>query len=54
MLVSRCDPDLARPTCTGTLFANGVFSELVHFRGSIEGLSDEELENFIACCPITQ
>jgi hypothetical protein len=44
--------NLAASTCTRTLCPNGVVTEGVTMEGTRQGLSDEELEAFIATFPI--
>jgi hypothetical protein len=44
--------NLGASTCTRTLGANGVVTEVVTLEGRRQDLSDEELEAFIAKFPI--
>ena len=45
--------NLATSTCTRTL-RNGTLTEIVNLNGSIDELSDEQLETFIESFPITR
>jgi hypothetical protein len=55
VLVSgMCKPaSLTTSSCTRTL-REGVLTEIVDLDGSCDGLSDEELENFIESFPIRE
>ena len=44
--------NLANSTCTRRLGANGGLSEIVMLDGSDQGLTDEDLERFIASFPV--
>jgi hypothetical protein len=44
--------NLEKSTCTRTLAANGLLTEIVQLDGRREDLTDEELENFVAEFPI--
>jgi hypothetical protein len=44
--------NLENSTCTRTLAANGLLTEIVQLDGTRAGLSDQELENFVAKFPI--
>ena len=54
VIVSRAgEPlDLAKATCTRTLWPNGQLMEVVNLNGSRDGLTDEDLERFIQSFPI--
>jgi hypothetical protein len=45
-------PNLATSTCTRTLMPNGHLSELVTLDGGRDGLSDADLDRFVAGFPI--
>ena len=45
--------NLATSTCTRTL-RSGTLTEIVKLDGSVDGLSDEELESFIESFPIKE
>ena len=44
--------DLAKATCTRTLWPNGELMEMVNLHGGDYGLKDEDLERFIQSFPI--
>jgi len=44
--------NLANSTCKRTLVANGLFTEIVDLDGSDQGLTDEDLEEFVARFPV--
>jgi len=44
--------DLAKATCTRTIWPNGQLFEFVNLNGTDYGLSKEDLEKFIQSCPI--
>ena len=44
--------NLANSTCKRTLEANGLLTEIVDLDGSDQGLTDENLERFIAGHPV--
>jgi hypothetical protein len=44
--------DLAKATCTRTIWPNGQLFELVNLNGGDYGLSDEDLERFIQSFPV--
>jgi len=44
--------DLAKATCTRTIWQNGQLFEFVNLNGSDYGLKDEDLETFIHGFPI--
>ena len=45
-------PDLANSTCSRRIEANGALTEIVHLDGGREGLSEGDLEAFIASFPV--
>lgn len=44
--------NLANSTCTRRIDAKGALTEIVHLDGGREGLSDGDLEAFIASFPV--
>jgi len=44
--------DLAKATCTRTIMQDGRLMEVVNLNGSRDGLSDEDLEQFIQSHPV--
>ena len=44
--------DMTKATCTRTIWPNGQLFELVNLHGTDEGLSNEDLENFIQSFPL--
>ena len=44
--------NLANSTCKRTLGANGLLTEIVDLDGSDQGLTDEDLEEFVASFPV--
>jgi hypothetical protein len=45
-------PNLSTSSCTRTLWPDGALTEVVHLDGGRDGLSDEDLETFIASFPV--
>jgi hypothetical protein len=54
MVVRTFGPEegLQNATCQRTICANGCLAEVVRLKGSGDGLTDEELEEFIASFPM--
>jgi hypothetical protein len=53
VVVSRVGPlDLSKATCSRTIMPDGRLMELVDLHGIREGLSKEDLENFIQSFPV--
>jgi hypothetical protein len=44
--------DLAKATCTRTICPSGRLFEVVSLNGTVEGLSNEDLERFIQSFPV--
>ncbi|HEV2174914.1 MAG TPA: hypothetical protein VGR71_15180 [Nitrospira sp.] len=44
--------DLSKATCSRTMWPNGHLMEIVNLHGTDEGLSKEDLENFIQSFPV--
>jgi hypothetical protein len=44
--------NLANATCRRTLASNGLLTDFVQLNGSSDGLTDEDLEKFIAGFPV--
>jgi len=53
-VISRIDrpSNLANSTCRRTLAPNGLLTDFVQLDGSSDGLTNEDLEKFIAGFPI--
>jgi hypothetical protein len=54
VVVTRVGPrlDLAKATCSRTVWPDGQLFELVKLNSTREGLSEEDLESFIQSFPI--
>jgi len=53
LVVSRVGPlYLSKATCSRTIMPDGRLMELVDLHGTREGLSEEDLENFIQSFPV--
>jgi hypothetical protein len=53
IVVSQVGPlDLAKATCTRTMWPNGHLMEIVNLHGTDVGLSKEDLEDFIQSFPV--
>ena len=44
--------NLGTSTCSRTMNPSGVIMELVHLDGGLDGLSDEDLDRWVATFPI--
>ena len=44
--------DLSKATCSRTMLPSGHLMEIVDLKGSKEGLTDEDLEDFIQSFPV--
>jgi hypothetical protein len=47
-------PNLAKSTCTPHLCANGALMEVVHLDGGHQGMTDEDVEAFLAGFPVSR